>query len=352
MTREELSNTALDIFADNKNILLEFATGTGKTKIALEMYNSVGGICLIAVNETAHIDNWKKDIIKHGYQSLLDKITFTCYASLHKYIRSDINVLILDESHNCQSIKRLDALRQIKFNKSILLTATITKREKINLEKSIGKIHEFKYSLAEAVNSDILPKPKIHLIELELDNSNYNVEVVINRGKEADRVVIYCNYNDNWKKFLSMYKNVNLHIKCTELQKYSYLCSQIDYYQIEFYKNNDPITKNRWMQYASQRKRFISEIKTNHVKKLVSNYNGRFICFAGSIAQCNELGGKGNIVHSKIKDPSKIIGKFNDKKINQLFVVDMLREGMNLVEANVIVVQLDSKNRSAVQMVG
>ena len=48
----------------------------------------------------------------------------------------------------------------------------------------------------------------------------------------------------------------------------------------------------------------------------------------------------------------KIIDKFNQKKINQLFVVDMLREGMNLVEANAIIVQLDSKNRSAVQMLG
>jgi len=352
MTRDELSKAALDIFPTVKNILLSFATGVGKTKISLDMYNTVKGKCLIAVNETAHIDNWKKDIIKHGYDHLLPNIKFTCYASLHKYMGIECDVMILDESHNAQSCKRINALKHIKSSKVILLTATITKKELLNLEQAIGPIHNFRYSLNDAVDSKILPKPKINLIELELDNIHSDQTIVINRGKDVDRKEIICNFKDNWKKFLFMYKNVNLNINCTELEKYSYLCSQIDYYQLEYYKTNDTFTKNRWMQYASQRKRFISEIKTAHVKKLIDSYNGRFICFAGSIAQCNQLGGKGNIVHSKIKDPLKIINKFNDKKINSLYVVDMLREGMNLVEANVIIVQLDSKNRSAVQRIG
>jgi superfamily II DNA or RNA helicase len=352
MTRDELSETALNVFPTVKNILLSFATGVGKTKISLDMYNSVGGECLIAVNEIAHIDNWKKDIVKHNYQHLLKNIKFTCYASLHKYISKEYNIVILDEVHNCQSNKRLSALKNIKFNKSILLTATIVKKELDSLERAIGSIYNFKYSLTDAVESEILPKPKISLIELTLDNLNKNQSIVIKRGLEPARVSISCDYNDNWKKILSINKNVNLTILCTELEKYSYLCSQIDYYQLEYYKANDIFIKNRWMQYASQRKRFISEIKTAHVKKLIDSYNGRFICFAGSIAQCNQLGGRKNIVHSKIKDPLKIINNFNDKKINQLFVVEMLREGMNLVDANVIIVQLDSKNRSAVQRIG
>jgi superfamily II DNA or RNA helicase len=352
MNRSELNEAALSIFPESKNVLLSFATGVGKSKTSLDMYRTVMGKCLIAVNEKTHIQNWKNDIIKHGNQDLLKNIEFTCHASIHKYSENEYNVIILDEAHNCQSPKRLDALKKIKFNKCILLTATITQRELLNLEDSIGKIYNFKYSLKQAVKSEVLPKPKINLIELSLNEKDLDQSIVISRGLEANRKHISVKYSENWKKFISMYKDIHLSIICTELEKYDYLCNQIDYYQMQYYTTRNLLIKNKWMQFATQRKRFLSGLKTEHVKKVIDKYDKRFICFAGSIIQCNQLGGRNNVVHSKIKNPSKIIEKFNSKLINQLFVVDMLREGENLVDANVIIVQLDSKNRSALQMLG
>ena len=199
MTREELTDKAIELFEYNKNLLLEFPTGSGKTKISLELYNKVKGNCLVVVAERVHINNWKEDIKKHGFTSLLPNITFICYASLHKYIGKEYNIVILDEAHHIQSLKRMEAISNIKYSKCILLTATITFKEKKLLETNIGKLVTFQFSLSEAINSDILPAPKIHLIPLELSNILSNQTIIISRGKEPKQEIT-CNYKDNWKK--------------------------------------------------------------------------------------------------------------------------------------------------------
>lgn len=350
MTREEIVDNAIKLSNSNKAILLEFSTGSGKTKTALSIMNNLGGKWLVAVAETAHKQTWKDEIRKHNLTELLKDIEFTCYASLHKYNKKIYKGFVGDEIHNCLSQKRLDAIKAVKCSSYVLLSATIEKKEKDLLERYIGSIKRFKFSLTDAIDAQILPKPKINLISIELDNISVNQELIITKGSKTKFSEISCKIQDRWT-YLKAYKDVKLIIKCTEQEKYDYLCSQIDYYQKIYYGNGLEASKNRWLQYASQRKRFISEIKTRHVKKLIDGYKERFICFSGSIEQCNKLGGK-SVIHSKIKDPQKIIDKFNNKQINQLYVVDMLREGVNLVEANAIIVQLDSKSRSAIQMVG
>jgi len=356
MTRNELTLEAIEIARKCKNLAILLPTGTGKTKIALEIikddYDLFNRKWLIVVAERAHKKNWIDDIHKHGFADLLQNITFICYASLKNYYDTIFDGVIYDESHRMSAPTYINVIKTINTKKNLFLTATMSPKEVDFISNSIGPITSFKYSLSDAIESNILPIPKIHLIPLELDNILKNNEIIINRGKEIDRREIFCDYIDNWLKFLSMYKDINLHIKCTELEKYSYLCSQIDYYQLQYYKTYQLVLKNKWLQMAMQRKRFIAGLKTKYVKELISTYQDRFICFTGSINQCNELGAKSNIIHSKVSNSQKIIDNFNDKKINQLFVVDMLKEGINLVEANAIIVQLDSKSRSSLQMLG
>ena len=70
-----------------------------------------------------------------------------------------------------------------------------------------------------------------------------------------------------------------------------------------------------------QEKKYLGELKTRHIKKLINKYSDRYICFCSSIKQANEVGIKGSIIHSKITKPDDIINKFNSKKINSLFAV-------------------------------
>jgi superfamily II DNA or RNA helicase len=349
--RDELTLKAIDIARNVKNLAILLPTGTGKTLISIKIANEFKGKWLIVIAERAHKKNWIDDINKHGFGYLLPDISFVCYASLKKYYDTIYDGVIYDEGHRMLAPSYIKVIPTIITKKTLILTATMSSKEIDLVSNSIGPITSFKYSLSNAIDADILPVPKVHLVALELDNKSVNQSFVINKGKVGPRTNVSCSYDNRWK-FLKMYNDVNLDVRCTELEKYSYLCSQIDYYQLQFYKTNQLAIKNKWLQLATQRKRFIADLKTNHVKEVIKNYSQRFICFAGSIKQCNELGGVKNIVHSKVSNPQQIIDNFNDRKINQLFVVDMLREGMNLVDTNVIIVQLDSKSRSCCQMLG
>ena len=355
MNRENLTLEAIEIARKCKNLAILLPTGMGKTRISLEILRDTSDLFnnkwLVVVAERAHIKNWIDDAIKHKFNDILQNITFVCYASLKKYKSTSWDGVIYDESHRMSAPTYINVIKTINTKKNLLLTATMSPKEVDFISNTIGPITSFKYSLSDAIESDILPTPKIHLVPLELDNTNNNQIINITKGNSNLRVKKECNFNDRWN-YLKSLNDVNLTVRCTELEKYSYLCSQIDYYQLQYYKINQEVFKNKWLQMAMQRKRFIAGLKTNHVKEVIKNYQDRFICFAGSIKQCNELGGVKNIVHSKINKPQQIIDDFNDRKINQLFVVDMLKEGMNLVEANAIIVQLDSKSRSCLQMLG
>ena len=115
--------------------------------------------------------------------------------------------------------------------------------------------------------------------------------------------------------------------------------------------------RNKFLNIASQRKKFIAEVKTQTVKDLVKEFrldNTRFICFTGSIKQVKELGSI-SAVHSKNKNEvnQNLIDCFNSLECSELFAVNMLREGVNLTNIERgIITQLDSGIGSFFQMLG
>lgn len=350
MTRENIGKKAVELSKENNNILLELATGTGKTKVSLAIIDSHKGNWLVVLAERAHLKNWQEDIKKHGYHDLLKNITFVLYASLHKHVKMSYKGVVLDEAHHCTTDIRLNSLKQIKFNKCIALTATITAKEKDKIESIVGPICTFKYSLAKAINSDILPTPKIYLHTLFLDNKTVNSTFILTKGSQKNPVEITTSYKNRFNALASG-KNVKVTVNCTECEKYLYLCSKVDYYKNAYLRSYNDGIKNRWLQAATMRKRFLSESKTKSLQSFLPELYSRYICFAGSIEQCSQLGGK-NIVHSKKKNNQKTIDNFNSRKINNIFAVGMLREGVNLVDADAVIVQLDSGSRATVQMLG
>ena len=83
------------------NLCLEFSTGVGKTLNAINlqniMTNELSRRTYVCVAEIAHIQNWKDEYVKHGYEHLLSNTDIFCYASLKKYInRNNCDLLILD----------------------------------------------------------------------------------------------------------------------------------------------------------------------------------------------------------------------------------------------------------------
>lgn len=363
MTKEELQIQSLPLIKQSNRVALQWCTGLGKSKMAIDMANYLADKefeeheeplnVLLVVAETAHKSNWKIEFDRWGLRT--DNVVMECYASLKKYRNSYWDLVIFDEAHHLGSDLRMDVLTELHARNIILLSATLPDQV---MQAVIGVFGEFvtsKVTLKEAIEWGILPAPKVYLIPLTLDSTHPNCTIIEEWGKKEKRVTYKCKFYERWEylKNKNKYPNVTLEISCTQQQKYDYLSDQFEYWRSQFFRTRQEIIKNKWLQVGSKRKRFLGESKTQAVRLLLHKIRDkRFICFCTSIEQAELLGGK-NSIHSKKDNSLDIIDDFNTKKIDNLFAVGMLQEGQNLtdIEAGVIV-QLDGQERAFVQKFG
>lgn len=359
MIRNDINKKSISLIKANKILALEFATGVGKSKIALDIVNELKTSnykVLLVVAELAHIKNWEDEAQKWGYIALYNSITVVTYASLKKHQKLNYDLIILDEAHHIGSEVRLDILDNISFNKMLLLSATLNDTLKYQLSALLNvSIKTYKITMQQAIDLKLLSEPKIYLIPLLLNNKNYTETIVEEWGKSNLRKAYKCTYADRWN-YLKKRKeipNATLEISCTPFQKYLYLTEQFNYYKKIYIRNKNEAIKNKWLQMGSKRKRFLGESKTPVIKKFLIGMEGiRYICFCSSIDQAVILGGE-NSIHSKKDNSAEIIQKFNSKENDSLFAVGMLQEGQNLVDIEAgIIVQLDGQDRSFIQKFG
>ena len=363
MTREELQIQSLSLIKQNNRVALQWCTGLGKSKMAIDMANYLADKefngdkesfnVLLVVAEIAHKSNWKIEFDRWGLKT--NNIVMECYASLKKYRNSYWDLVIFDEAHHLGSDLRMDMLTELHAENIILLSATLPDQVMQAVTGVFGEFVTSKVTLKEAIEWGILPQPKVYLIPLTLDNTYPNCTIIEEWGKKEKRVTYKCKFHERWEylKNKNKYPNVTLEISCTQQQKYDYLSDQFEYWRSQFFRTRQEFIKNKWLQVGSQRKRFLGESKTDAVRLLLHKIqNKRFICFCTSIEQAELLGGK-NAIHSKKDNSLDIIDDFNTKKIDNLFAVGMLQEGQNLtdIEAGVIV-QLDGQERAFVQKFG
>lgn len=358
MTREALVDQAVKLFEKNTSVALLWATGVGKSAAAIKMANKYIGKTknknvLLVVAEVAHKENWQKEFEKWGMINAT--LTIECYASLHKYRNTNWDLIIFDEAHHLGSDLRLEVLSSMRSSKNILLSATLDRGMLNELENILGYIVPHKIGLQDAIDFNILPGPHIHLIPLTLDNVKTDQWIVEEWGDESKRIPIYTDLRDKWKYLRNkkQYPNIKLCMRCTALQKYNYLTEQSEYWKKKYMSCRQEYMKNKWMQIGIQRKRFLGEVKTHIVKRLIEKLKDkRYICFCASVAQAEYLG-KENAIHSKVKKAQGIIDAFNEKKIDNLYAVGMLQEGQNLVDIEAgIIIQLDGSERPFIQKFG
>lgn len=329
-TREEVTDYGLQLTNTHNNICYEWATGLGKSLMSIKVIEKYGGEWKIIIAETNHEMNWIDEFKKHNKEHLLKNVSFHCYQSLHKVV-GNYNY-IYDECHHLFSDNRMNLSNNIvtyQFNKrNIFLSATLTWKQKENLQAIFSNTYIFKVSLSEAIKMKILPKPSVYLTPIELDNTVKNITYHFSKTKST---------------------------VCTEWQAYKFYNDRVNYLKEQYDLTQDKWTRINWLRAGNKRKQFLCDCKTRYAKQLVEKLdNKRLICFAGTIPQAVYLG-KELAIHSKIpkKKRLQIIEDFNNQKIHKLFVVDMLKEGMNLVNIEAgIIVQLDNQTRYSVQITG
>lgn len=345
LTKDLVQDEAVGLSKSYNNLLLKHCTGLGKSLsfIKIQDYYRPRSVYII-VSEKNHIQNWIREYKKYKKEYLLDSITFFCYASIHKYINTSVDMICLDEGHHVTSEARLSALSTIKVNKIILLSATIKETQIESIEQVTGEFYRYNVPLKKAIEQEIIPTPTIYLIPLVF-NKEYTETIEFTRGKKELQQEIYCKFEDRfaYMRNKQKYPNIKLIIQCSQFQKNGYMEDLIMYYKRQYFITRSHFFMNKWVHSGLERKQYLSNIKTPLVRVLLDKIKDkRFVCFCGSIPQAKLLTDEGHLVYSESLNNEDTITKFNNKELNSLFVIKMLQEGANLsdIEAGVIV-QLD-----------
>lgn len=341
-TKEQLQKMAVETARDNPFLILEWATGTGKTKASLLIIEELArekkadGIdiplkVLILIAESAHRQNWKEEMDKWLSGTLLMDIKMECYQSIHK-CKGEYDLLIMDEMHHIGSEKRMDCLWDIDAYRVLGLTATLKDSIFNSIKYRFPRIIKSVVTLEDAIKWNLVPFPEIILTPLALGREPVNtVYLPSGKGKEKKQV------------------------RCSEQQIYERLDRQVEMLKRMYIHGGQEYQRIRWMKAGSERKRFLGSIKTDAVRELIKRENldnRRYICFCSSIEQATALG-HGNDIHSKKNNSQDSINRFNNRESNCLYSVGMAQEGLNLTDIEVcIIVQLDGEIRGFLQKVG
>lgn len=306
MTREEAGRLALSEIEHTKYLILELITGYGKTKIAIDLINS---ICdrvyeadqqptsiLILVARRVHKKTWKDEIEKWGGIKS-DYVTIECYESLKKYQKRIFDVVVCDEMQHLSELK-LEQLESIHINEAFIgLSATI----KEDLRNYFIRFHEssvIKCNLKDAVEDEVLPEPTVYLLPLTLDNER-------------------CSYKA---------KRFGRNIITTQRGYYDSVSSLIEWYKNKYFNSRNNRMKNLWLSTAGKRLKWCSEQKEPIILSLLDKFrNYKTLTFCSSIEQSERLG-KYNIT-SKNKDSENNLEMFNLNKIKHITACNMLNEG-------------------------
>jgi len=327
--KTEIQNNVLNLADTYNHLIIEFATGLGKTLTAIKLIEKYGGIWNIVIAETNHEQNWVDEFKKHKKTKLLKNVKFFCYQSLHKNTLGEN--YIFDEAHHLSSDKRIELLQEIasnNLNRLVGLSATLTRTQHETLKYVLGNYYTYKIGLSEAIDAKILPEPVVYLVGLELDTVHKIHQFNFNKIK--------------W-------------MMCTEQVMYDKLTDKVNWLKDRYMQSREPFHKISWLKAANNRKKFLAECKTKYAKIILSKLEDkRLICFTSSIQQSEEIS-NGLSIHSKLpKDKrTKLIQDFNNGVVNKLFATQMLKEGMNLSNIDVgIIVQLDNVERYLIQILG
>ena len=345
--RNEIQTKARSLWKQaGSNGLLAMATGTGKSKIAVdeakEKHQDRGQAfkaILIVPTEKLRDVNWKKEFEKWNALDTWGALDRECYASIAKIKGNTYDLVILDEAHYLTPANA-QFFSNNKVRRVMALTATPPEDPiKQILLDSIAPI-VYIYSLNQAVKDGLVAPFNIIVVESPLDSTNK----VIKSGTKT-------------RPFLQ-----------TEEAKYTYYNKQIRRLKAEDAKreeerylalalgqsvSNTPDNSKKLSWLYLHRMRFIYNLpsKLAVAKKLMAGrMKGRYLVFAGSIEQAEKLCHP-QVFHSKSSD--KYYSSFLAEEIDYLGVVKAVNEGHNIPNMDMsLIVQLNSRELDVIQRIG
>lgn len=340
LTRDDLQNEALHILARDRRLILNWGTGVGKSRVAVNAIDFIlakhpESTFLLVVQETNHKLNWRNEFRdakgEERASEILSRVVIECYASLDKYRNTGWSLIVFDEGHHLRSDLKQEIISTMKADRVLLLSATLSDHGDGDdlvrtLQRTFGSFQHLTFGIQDAIDNGILGIPDINIIPVVLTPE--------------------------------------------QREKYDELSASLEERKADYFRarheagleGDDPDDeetgelKGKWLFAGGLRKRFLGSKKTGVARTLIRNVlsDRRYICFCASVKQVEWLKG-GNYICSKMtkKENTAVIEAFNAGEIDSIYAVGMLQEGQNLagIEAGLLI-QLDGKERSFVQKFG
>lgn len=293
--QKEAYNAAYPL--DRRTVVM--SVGAGKTKVALELSKEYPTVHVV-IPKVSMKKTWLDEVKKHNYSINIEFIT---YMGLNKYDPKDIKFLILDEVHSV-TINHADWLRK-KYTGPILgLTGT---PPKFGHKEEIIK---YNFPICYEIYED-------EVIDLNIIN---NYEIFVHAVSLSTKKNILINYKDNAKK---------------------HFFSEFSIYQWASIKNDPILTLAMMSKFTS---------KLSYIKLLSSTINTKTIVFVNKKDQADELGLS---YHSDNPDSEKNLEDFISGKIDRLYAVHQLNEGVNIPNLETgIILHAYSNPRISKQRIG
>jgi len=320
-TKSQVQEEALQKILPLNKAGVEISMGVGKTllglmhmaEVAKELYDPK---FLVVAPKVSIFDSWKMDAVKHGYEQLLGRITFTTYLSLSKETY-DYDVIYLDECHSLKNSHDFYLSMAEKQNISILgLTGTYPKYNKGEkgemCNKYCPKVYEYKTD--SAVEDKILNDYRIYVHMINLSEVN-NLEVTVG-GK-------------SWMT--------------SERKNYDYWTKRID--------ATDKAQSLQILRVMRMKAMMGYESKEIKVLELLSRRKTKTLLFANTQAQADRL--SPHSYHSNNPKSKENLELFKRGEIELLSAVEQLSEGVNIPNLKSgIIMHAYSNNRKAAQKLG
>lgn len=340
--RDKIQNKLKKIHENNKDILLEFATGIGKTKQALDL---ASGKVLIVHYEISHAQNILNEINKHGFKK--DNYSFSTYRSFHKVDLSNFKYIIFDEAHHI-SLTVMNHIKKYKGNILYLSATMIEKKWKMILNHN-PETYRYTITISEAVKIGLLPVPKIKVHWVELGNeANY---YICERNPIKQTVTIpfeKWDTHNKWSKKTTVICNSKQHYEILN-KEYNEAVTKYLSIKDDYYLNRTTLEEFKKYKFfkdmaGKKRKDFINRYKFRYTKELFKSLKGKKILFTDSIESCEKFPYSVNSKNNT-KINAKIIEEFKNGDINNLAVVGMMKESHNIPNlSHVINQQVDFSN--------
>ena len=329
--REKLFKKVEEKYKSTGHVLMEFATGTGKSLAAIRLIkDNPKEKWVILVSKLVHINNWRDEFTKWNKDHLLKQVQFIAYASATKFAETGIKRnVIADEAHNINE-NRYMAIRDIlNINPHtqkgtgrghfIALSATIDEERRPMLHR-LGISHQntVKFSLDSSVNADIIADYKLLVVDVPLENTK----------------VAYHRLN-KWKI-----------VKATEEDVYHILTAKYKSI-LEMGGDTKFATLDRMhFIYNCPSKKAAAQIIIEQLDD-----DRKLLVFGSSIAQIEGL--VYHTHHSKKSKKDDTFQRFKDGKISTLGAVTTIAEGVNIPKLDTgFIVQAMSKSLHMVQRTG